>query len=260
MECKISKADISLFLKTGIFVLSFIAILFSTVKYIPKAITVSNHTNSKKFPICSVETSEAKVALTFDIDSSGKDLDLILDILSKNNVKATFFVTGKWIESNRDGIIRIVSSGHDIGNHSYSHKNMDLLDEEECMKEILYVHNLVKDITNVEMKLFRPPYGDFNNTIIHTAKDLGYETIRWDIDSMDWKDYGIRDIINQTANNKDLRNGSIIVFKLGTKYTAEALDEVIESLKDKGYNLVGVNDLIYPNDYIIDVTGRQYRK
>lgn len=260
MECKISKADISLFLKTGIFVLSFIAILFSTVKYIPKAITVSNHTNSKKFPICSVETSEAKVALTFDIDSSGKDLDLILDILSKNNVKATFFVTGKWIESNRDGIIRIVSSGHDIGNHSYSHKNMDLLDEEECMKEILYVHNLVKDITNVEMKLFRPPYGDFNNTIIHTAKDLGYETIRWDIDSMDWKDYGIRDLINQTANNKDLRNGSIIVFKLGTKYTAEALDEVIESLKDKGYNLVGVNDLIYPNDYIIDVTGRQYRK
>lgn len=260
MECKISKADISLFLKTGIFVLSFIAILFSTVKYIPKAITVSNHTNSKKFPICSVETSEAKVALTFDIDSSGKDLDLILDILSKNNVKATFFVTGKWIESNRDGIIRIVSSGHDIGNHSYSHKNMDLLDEEECMKEILYVHNLVKDITNVEMKLFRPPYGDFNNTILHTAKDLGYETIRWDIDSMDWKDYGIRDIINQTANNKDLRNGSIIVFKLGTKYTAEALDEVIESLKDKGYNLVGVNDLIYPNDYIIDVTGRQYRK
>ena len=260
MECKISKADISLFLKTGIFVLSFIAILFSTVKYIPKAITVSNHTNSKKFPICSVETSEAKVALTFDIDSSGKDLDLILDILSENNVKATFFVTGKWIESNRDGIIRIVSSGHDIGNHSYSHKNMDLLDEEECMKEILYVHNLVKDITNVEMKLFRPPYGDFNNTILHTAKDLGYETIRWDIDSMDWKDYGIRDIINQTANNKDLRNGSIIVFKLGTKYTAEALDEVIESLKDKGYNLVGVNDLIYPNDYIIDVTGRQYRK
>ncbi|NLJ89571.1 MAG: polysaccharide deacetylase family protein [Clostridiales bacterium] len=260
MECKISKADISLFLKTGIFVLSFIAILFSTVKYIPKAITVSNHTNSKKFPICSVETSEAKVALTFDIDSSGKDLDLILDILSKNNVKATFFVTGKWIESNRDGIIRIVSSGHDIGNHSYSHKNMDLLDEEECMKEILYVHNLVKDITNVEMKLFRPPYGDFNNTIIHIAKDLGYETIRWDIDSMDWKDYGIRDLINQTANNKDLRNGSIIVFKLGTKYTAEALDEVIESLKDKGYNLVGVNDLIYPNDYIIDVTGRQYRK
>lgn len=260
MGYRINEADFGLFLKTGIVVLTLMAIIFSGVKYIPKAITVSNHTNSKKFPICSVETSEKQVALTFDIDRVGGDLEVILDILNNNNVKATFFVTGKWLESNSEGLIKIVDQGHSIGNHSNNHKHMDLLSLKECQEEILCVHNLVKEITGIKMNLFRPPYGDFNNTIIHTAKEIGYETVNWNIDSMDWKDYGIGDIIKQTVANEELSNGSIIVFRSGTKYTSKALEEVIISLQEKGYELISLDELIYSSDYVIDLTGRQYRK
>lgn len=260
MDLRVNKTDIGLFLKTGIVVLSFMALIFSGIKYLPKAITVSNHTNSKKIPICSVETSEQQVALTFDIDSVGKDLDLVLDILNKNNVKATFFITGKWIVNNKDGLIRIVNEGHDIGNHSYNHKHMDLLSAKECRDEILKVHKLVKDLVDVEMHLFRPPYGDFNNTVIHTAKELGYETIRWNIDSLDWKDYGVNDIIMQTVENEALNNGSIIVFRLGTKYTPYALEELILKLQEKGYSLLALSELVYEKDYLVDLSGRQYEK
>lgn len=259
MKIIVNEADLGLFLKTGIVVLSFVAILFSGIKYIPTAVTVSNHTNSKKFPINSVETSEKVVALTFDIDSVDGHLDAILDILNNKNVKATFFITGKWIDSNPDGLIKLVNEGHTIGNHSNNHKYMELLSLKECEEEILYVHNRVKEITGIEMTLFRPPYGHFDNTIIHTAKELGYETINWDIDSQDWKDYGVGDVIKQTVDNKDLKKGSIILFHTGTKYTSKALEQIIVSLHEKEYKLQPLSELIHQEDYVIDVTGRQTR-
>lgn len=259
MNTSINKTDLGLFLKTGIVVLSTMAIIFSSIRYLPEVVTVTNHTNSTKIPINSVETNKKLISLTFDVDGSDEDLSKILNILEKYNIKATFFITGKWLDSSNEQVNNIIGKGHDIGNHSNNHKHMDLLSKEECRKEIISLHNKVKDVTGIQMTLFRPPYGDFNNTVIHTAKELGYETIKGDIDSLDWKDYSKEEIIKKTTEKDHLKNGSIILFHTGTKFTAESLEEVIIGLEYLGYNFLPVSELIYTEDYEIDMMGRQYR-
>ena len=119
------------------------------------------------------------------------------------------------------------------------------------------VHNKVKELTGVEMNLFRPPYGDYSNRVILNAKDCGYHTIQWSVDSLDWKDYGTDSIIDTVVNHKNLENGAIILCHNGAKYTAQALDTMIAKLKEKGYELVPLSKLIYKENYHMDVNGKQ---
>lgn len=109
------------------------------------------------------------------------------------------------------------------------------------------------------MELFRPPYGDYDNEVIQNAQKCGYYTIQWDVDSLDWKDYGVENIIKTVTQHKQLKNGSIILMHNGAKYTAQALPQVIKELKAQGYEIVPVSELIYKEDYHMDVTGRQIR-
>ena len=102
--------------------------------------------------------------------------------------------------------------------------------------------------------------GDYNNTLIEAATDCNYHTVQWDIDSLDWKDYGTQSIINEICNNKHLGNGSIILCHNGAKYILEALDTVISTLKEKGYEFVTMSELIYTEDYYMDHEGRQFQK
>ena len=121
------------------------------------------------------------------------------------------------------------------------------------------VHEKVKELTGVDMNLFRPPYGDYDDAVILNAKENGYYTIQWDVDSLDWKDYGVDSIIDTVVNHKNLGNGSIILCHNGAKYTKEALEAMIVGLKEKGYEIVPVSELIYREDYHMDVTGRQIK-
>ena len=109
------------------------------------------------------------------------------------------------------------------------------------------------------MCFFRPPYGDYNNLLIQTATECGYLSIQWDIDSLDWKDYGVQSIIDRTALNPELSNGSIILMHNGAKYTKDALERVITGLQDKGYEIVPISQLIYTGKYHMDNTGRQFK-
>ena len=226
---------------------------------VSKVATVSNTVNGKELPIYSVETDEKKVALSFDAAWGNEDTQKILDILAKYNVHATFFMTGSWVEKYPEDVKRIYEAGHDLANHSENHKNMSQLSPEECQKELMLVHEKVKKLTGVEMQLFRPPYGDYDNEVIKNAKACGYYTIQWDVDSLDWKDYGVDSIIKTVTEHKNLRNGSIILMHNGAKYTAEALPDVIEKIQEKGYKIATVSELIYKDDYHLDVTGRQIK-
>lgn len=109
------------------------------------------------------------------------------------------------------------------------------------------------------MQLFRPPYGDYNNSLIRSAEECGYYSIQWSVDSLDWKDYGIDSIINTVIQNKELKNGAIILCHNGAKYTADALDTLLTDLEEKGYTIVPVSELIYTENYHMDVTGRQIK-
>ena len=252
--------DISLFVKIGIIVLTIVLLIGLGIKFLPDAITVSNNGRKRDLPIYCVDTTAKKVALSFDAAWGNLDTQNILDILAKNDVKVTFFMTGEWVNKYPDDVKAIAAAGHDLGNHSENHKQMSLLSAEQCASEIMMVHKRVKDLTEIDMTLFRPPFGDYNNTLVGVARDCKYYTIQWDIDSLDWKDYGVESIINKTVNHNKLGNGSIILMHNGAKYTPQALQAVITGIKEKGYEIVPISQLIYTGDYKVDHTGRQFEK
>lgn len=234
--------------------------LVGSYKYIGGYVTVSSNVNGRELPIYCVQTEEKKVALSFDAAWGNEDTKQILDILKKHDVHVTFFMTGGWVEKYPEDVKAIYEAGHDLGNHSENHKNMSQLSNEEKTNELMTVHNKVKELTGVEMDLFRPPYGDYDDAVILNATENGYYTIQWDVDSLDWKDYGVDSIVDTVVNHKNLGNGSIILCHNGAKYTKDALDAMITGLKDKGYEIVPVSELIYREDYHMDVTGRQIKK
>ena len=243
--------------KSAAFALATIALIQGAGRMLPDSVTVSNTVNGRELPIYCVKTDENKVALSFDAAWGNEDTATILDILKKHNVKATFFMTGGWVESYPEDVKRILADGHDLGNHSENHKNMSQISDEEKRSELMDVHTKVQELTGYEMFLFRPPYGDYDNNVIKVATDCGYYAIQWDVDSLDWKDYGVDSIIKTVTEHKHLGNGSIILCHNGAKYTADALDTLITTLQDKGYELVPISELIYRDNYHLDHEGRQ---
>lgn len=219
------------------------------------AISASN--NARELPIYCVKTDKKQVALSFDAAWGNEDTKKILDILKKYKINVTFFMTGGWVKEYPNDVKAIYEAGHDLGNHSENHKHMPQLNNNEINDELNFVTTKVKDLTGYTMFLFRPPYGDYNNQVITQAKSCGYYSVQWDVDSLDWKNYGVDSIIDTVLNNKALKNGSIILMHNGAKYTAEALPKVIEGLKEKGYEIVPISKLIYKDNYHIEPDGTQ---
>ena len=223
----------------------------------PALISVHSTVNGRELPIYNVQTDEPKISISFDAAWGNDDTSKIPEVLKKHQVHATFFMTGGWVESYPDDVKAILADGHDLGNHSENHKNMSQLSEEEIQSELMTVHNKVKELTGYDMFLFRPPYGDYDNEVIQTVKGCNYYPIQWSIDSLDWKNYGVEDIINRVCNSDKLQGGAIILCHNGAKYTAEALDQLLTGLEEKGFQLVPISELIIREDYHVDVNGMQ---
>lgn len=217
----------------------------------------SYRVKGRNLPIYCVQTDKPQVALSFDAAWGNEDTRQIMDILAKHNIKVTFFMTGGWVEKYPEDVKYIAGQGHDLGNHSENHKNMSQLSEEEIRSELQKVHDKVKELTGTEITLFRPPYGDYDNKVIQTADSMGYYPIQWDVDSLDWKDYGTASIIDTVVNNSHLGKGSIILMHNGAKYTPQALEAVITGLEEKGYELVPISQLIIKEHFHMDQEGRQ---
>lgn len=238
--------------------LAFAGLLFlCAAAYLPDIITVSSTSGGRELPIYCVETEKPQISISFDAAWGNDDTQTILDILAKHNVKATFFMTGGWVESYPDDVKKIYEAGHDLGNHSQNHKYMTKLSDEEKTSELMTVHNKVKELTGYDMFLFRPPYGDYDNQVVTNAKKNNYYPIQWNVDSLDWKDYGTEDIVKRVTEHKNLGNGSIILCHNGAKYTKDALEQVIIKLKEKGYEFVPISELIYRDNYHMNHEGRQ---
>ena len=249
-----------LFKRIIVVTLGIAAILFSAQFLSDEAITTStsNVVNGRALPIYCVATDSPKIALTFDAAWGNEDTAQILEILAKYNVRATFFMTGGWIENYPEDVKAIYQAGHDLGNHSQSHPDMATLSPEEIRAELQGPHDMVFNLTGYDMHLFRAPYGSYNNTLIETATECGYSTIQWDVDSLDWKDYGVDSIINTVCNHNHLGNGSIILCHNGAKFTADALETLITNLQSQGYEFVPISELIYTENYYLDHEGRQH--
>lgn len=185
-EFEKEKENLILFTKVGAIVLTSLLLLVTSIYFYPQTTaTIRSHIDSKELPIYCVESEEPKIALSFDAAWGNEDTAKILEILKKNDVHVTFFMTGGWVEKYPDDVKAIAAAGHDLGNHSENHKQMSTLNAEECKSEILTPHEKVKQLTGVDMQLFRPPYGDYNDNLIQVCREINYYPIQWDVEPYD---------------------------------------------------------------------------
>jgi len=213
--------------------------------------------SDKLLPIYSVETEEKKIAISFDAAWGDQYTEGILDILDKYGVKTTFFLVGFWVDRYPDMVKKIHERGHEIGNHSSTHPHMSKLSKEKIIKELNNTGDKIYKLMGEKPFLFRPPFGDYNNTLIKTAEECGYYTIQWDVDSLDWKELGVAPVVDRVTRN--IKNGSIVLFHNNAKYVLDYLPLIIEKLQKEGYKIVPISELIMKENYYIDHTGRQIR-
>ena len=214
-------------------------------------------TNQKRLPIYNVETTENKVALTMNCAWNADDIDSILETLKNNDTQITFFMVGDWIEKFPDAVKKISEAGHEIASHSDTHPHVNNLSYEENIEEIEKSNEKIEKITGSRTNIYRPPYGEYNDTVIKAAEDKGYYCIQWNLDTLDYTGLTGDEMWNRLKDK--LKSGDIILTHNGTEYTADSLEQIIKNIKAKGLEVVKVSDLIYKDGYTINNNGTQIR-
>lgn len=165
----------------------------------------------------------------------------MLEIFEKHNVKVTFFVGGMWAAKNNEMLKRFLDEGHELGNHGFFHKDHKSLNLDKNQEEIYNTHELIKSITGVEMSLFAPPSGSFSQNTLNVAKNLGYKTIMWTYDTVDWRDKNAQTIFERATQKA--KGGNLILMH-PTEQTVLALENIIEFFHKKSFNLTTVSENI----------------
>lgn len=195
--------------------------------------------------IYSVDTKKKQIALTFDISWGEERTGPILDVLEQKGLKkATFFLSSPWAESHPDLVKRIVDMGYEIGSHGHRHDNYSQYNEEQIRTQISKADHILTEVTRKKPKLIRFPNGDFDKRVLRIANEMGYKTIQWDTDSLDWMNPGKEKIVNRVL--KRAHPGDIILMHASDscRQTHEALPVIIDSLRKQGYEFVTVSELI----------------
>ncbi len=227
----------------------------STTAYFTGAYAVYFGNTPRLVPIYSVERNDKVISISFDCAWGTEHTDDILNALRVSNVHATFFMVEFWAEKYPEYVKKIDGQGHEIGTHSSTHSYMSKQNAEEIKLELTTSSEAIENVTGKKVELFRPPYGDYDNELIKTASELGYYTIQWDTDSLDWKDLSATDIAMRVING--VKSGSIILMHNNGLHTAESVPIILETLKNKGYSFVPIGELIYKDNYTVDGSGRQ---
>ena len=188
--------------------------------------------------------SEKKyIYLTFDNGYEAGYTEKILDILKANNVKATFFITGQYLKTSENIVKRMIDEGHIVGNHTVNHKSMPSLDNETIKEEVMELHQDIYEKFNYEMKYIRPPKGEYSESSIAYTNTLGYTTVMWSFAYDDWEENNQgREDYAKTKIYDNLHNGEIMLLHATSKDNSEILDEVIKSIKNKGYEFKSLDE------------------
>jgi peptidoglycan/xylan/chitin deacetylase (PgdA/CDA1 family) len=180
------------------------------------------------------------VALTFD-DGPFDHTGPVLDMLAAYNARATFFVVGQMVTERTGPLLRrMVSEGHELGNHSYDHPALPALSPDEVHKQLARTQEAVRAVTGVTMRLFRPPYGATDGKVAGQTKRVGLAQILWDVDTMDWRDRSTPLVARRAA---EARAGSVVLMHDIHKSTVDAVPALLRDLRAKGYTFVTVSEL-----------------
>lgn len=216
--------------------------------------TVSVVSGKRELPIYCVNRDDNKISISFDAAWGGDKTLGILDLLDEYNIKTTFFLVDIWTQKYPELVKEIVARGHEIGNHSTSHPQMSKLNETQIAKELNTQADNVLAIAGVRPVLFRPPYGDYNNRVITTARAQGFVPIQWSVDSLDWKNRGAQEIITRATK---VKSGDIVLFHNDSQYILDALPAVLQYYAENGYSVVPISEILLTGETTIDIQGRQ---
>ena len=210
----------------------------------------------RRLPIYCVGTEEKSVAISFDAAWGADKTEKILSTLETFDVKANFFVVGFWAEKYPEMLKKLADSGRiEIGTHSNTHPHMPKLTRSQMQLELTNSCNIIESVTGKRPELFRPPFGDYNDSLIDVCDEMKLYPIQWDVDSLDWKGLKAEEMATRVLSQ--VKSGSIVLMHNDGEHTVEALPLIIEGLKANGYTIKTIGELIYREGYTVDPTGKQ---
>lgn len=192
-------------------------------------------------PVFQVDTQKPLVALTVNVAWGEEFLSDLLAALKAEGAKATFFMVGDWMRQFPALTKEIAAAGHELGNHTWYHPHPTKISSEELKKEIQRTEELLLKLTGKKSVLFAPPYGEWNKEVVAVAGELGYRTIMWSVDTVDWERPPADVIVERALAN--IQPGWIVLMH-PTQPTAEALPRILKGLKEKGLKPVTVSELL----------------
>jgi probable sporulation protein (polysaccharide deacetylase family) len=223
-----------------IFSLAILLLIF-LIYIITRSVSVFNSNE----PIYKGDTKEKKIAFACNVAWGDEYIPKMLDIFKDNNIHITFFFEGKWAEKNPDVVKDIYQKGHEIGSHGYTHVKYTNLSRQQYEEDIKKSGEILEKITGIKPTLFAPPYGDFNDEVVKVAEQLGYKVILWSLDTIDWNNPSPQTIVDRVMTK--YHNGAIVLMH-PTQNTVEALPQIIKQLKEKGYKITKVSEVIVDNN------------
>jgi len=189
-------------------------------------------------------TDRQRIALTFDAGGPSEPTARILDILAQHHVHATFFITGDWANLNPDLVRRIYSEGHEISNHTMHHPDLRTLPDQGICTELNQADQVLSSLTGVTTRpYYRPPYGGRDDRVRNLSAHIGYRTVYWTIDTLDWQTTATSDSITRIVMDH-LTNGAIILMHAGSQVESETLDGLMTKLEQMGYQMVTVTQVL----------------
>ena len=210
----------------------------------------------RELPVYCVEREDNVITVSFDASWGGDQTLRILDLLDEYNAKATFFLVGIWVDKYPELVKEIYARGHEIGNHSDSHPQMSKLSNEQIARELDGCSDKIEALTGERPTSFRPPYGDYDNEVVTVSRSEGYEVVQWSIDSLDWKNKGVDDLIRRATKN--VQKGDIILFHNDSKYILDALPTILKTYQEQGFTMIPAKDILLEGATTIDVQGKQH--
>ena len=203
-----------------------------------------------------IDPEKPMVALTFD-DGPSLHTDRLLDIFARYGGKGTFFVLGNLIDSRKNTVLRIINEGHEIGNHSWNHRQLTNLSDEEIKDQIMMTRAKIYDVSGVDCRIVRPPYGACNDAVRAVGASVGVSFVNWSVDTLDWKSKNAVAVHNEIMSS--VSDGAIILCHDLHKTTVDAMETVVPELIEKGYQLVTVSELMEYSGKSLEV-GKMYYK
>jgi len=210
----------------------------------------------RELPVYCVEREDNVITVSFDASWGGDQTLRILDLLDQYNAKATFFLVGIWVDKYPELVKEIHARGHEIGNHSDSHPEMSKLSNEQIIRELDGCSDKIEALTGQRPTSFRPPYGDYDNKVVTVSRAEGYEVVQWSVDSLDWKNKGVEDLIRRATKN--VQKGDIILFHNDSKYILDALPTILKTYQEQGFTMIPAREILLEGETTIDVQGKQH--